>query len=624
MLKGHFGYKAWLTFFFVVFLFSCRKEQAGVSIPPEIIAERFFNEHRTNSTEEKQLIDYLSRLNAKKGFITKTVERIGFPRWDKLVKCSFLSNSSGRVATNSTVSTGGQDSATNYIIPFVRDTENHVNAAMFIKTDKGDTTISYLCDWQYTKYRTATSTALAEDMAVFFMFLDRQVNGYDEFEIIDTTIFRVRNYKAHLVRLGNIDSSSVRKDYYWSFETLCQGIWDFYISYCWKPLGDCNPEKGYTGGQCDHLTGCPLCQSLTVTPVYSQRCFAAMLPGSPPSGGVLPSPGNGFGNNQGGSGNNDGPAPPSNDDGLKPGWKGSLESPYIKYRIEDLKNRIAQNPFELFDCNTVSNLNIGDGSGPIFPRIAKFQVPNQIVERINFIRSVSANWFVDNFNIQSLAKGYGTVVNCDYFPIRIKKLPLGISPKDLLESFRKNINSFISSDIDVKFMPYKDNYFDDSNQFNKDFKDCEGSLIHIDMMNDGSVIISDYQNSKLPNAERHYFKFTTMETPLDFEHPVAGHREFGIFEDPRATGEYIFYTSAVDRTHDYIFEYGNRPLRGFENADKLWSNIQLNFANFINKGFGVAEFNPSEIIIQRPNWEIVKEYLQGKITYEQLKKKLGC
>jgi hypothetical protein len=488
---------------------------------------------------------------------------------------------------------------------------------MFIKTDKGDTTISYLCDWQYTKYRTATSTALAEDMAVIFMLFDKHVHGYEKFYILDTSIFRIKDKKSSMVSLINSDTTAQKRDFYWVNELCVDYSYTVNTKWCHRP-GACKPPN-YTDNCDECLTYCTITTNKTLTLCWSLGLFN--FGGG--NGNTLAS-GPGTGLSGGGSGNNDGPAPPSNDDGLKPGWKGSLESPYIKYRIEDLKNRIAQNPFELFDCNTVSNLNIGDGSGPIFPRIAKFQVPNQIVERINFIRSVSANWFVDNFNIQSLAKGYGTVVNCDYFPIRIKKLPLGISPKDLLESFRKNINSFISSDIDVKFMPYKDNYFDDSNQFNKDFKDCEGSLIHIDMMNDGSVIISDYQNSKLPNAERHYFKFTTMETPLDFEHPVAGHREFGIFEDPRATGEYIFYTSAVDRTHDYIFEYGNRPLRGFENADKLWSNIQLNFANFINKGFGVAEFNPSEIIIQRPNWEIVKEYLQGKITYEQLKKKLGC
>jgi len=320
MLKRHFSYNVWLTLFFVVFLFSCRKEYAGVSIPQEIVAERFFNEHRTNSTEEKQLIDYLNRLNAKKGFVNKTVERIGFPRWDKLVKYSFLSNSSGRVATNSTISSGGQDSATNYIIPFVRDTQNYVNAAMFIKIDKADTSINYLCDWQYTKYRALTSTALAEDMAVFFMCLDRQVNGYNKFTIVDTTIFRVRNSKTQIVQLKNIDSSSVRRDNFWSFQDLCVDIVSLGYSFCWQP-GNCNPQNGYFGESCDRLTGCPVCQDLKVISTYSQRCFSSFLPGTL-SGGVLPSPGSGFGNNQGGGGSNDG-APPSNDDGFRPGWKAS-------------------------------------------------------------------------------------------------------------------------------------------------------------------------------------------------------------------------------------------------------------------------------------------------------------
>jgi len=52
--------------------------------------------------------------------------------------------------------------------------------------------------------------------------------------------------------------------------------------------------------------------------------------------------------------------------------------------------------------------------------------------------------------------------------------------------------------------------------------------------------------------------------------------------------------------------------------------VQINIAEFINRGFGIAEFDPSKNITRRPNWEDVQDYLLGKITYQELKTKLGC
>lgn len=117
---------------------------------------------------------------------------------------------------------------------------------------------------------------------------------------------------------------------------------------------------------------------------------------------------------------------------------------------------------------------------------------------------------------------------------------------------------------------------------------------------------------------------TTKSTLLDFGHPVARNREFGIYEDPSNKGEYIFYISAVDRawdpTFNLVFKFGG----AFKKGDELWENVQLNITKFINRGFGIAEFNPSKNITKRPDWEDVQDYLSGKITYQELKTKLGC
>jgi hypothetical protein len=62
---------------------------------------------------------------------------------------------------------------------------------------------------------------------------------------------------------------------------------------------------------------------------------------------------------------------------------------------------------------------------------------------------------------------------------------------------------------------------------------------------------------------------------------------------------------------------------GFEDVDKLWKSIQKNMASYISKqkGGNAAVVTP---VIVRPQWSDVQDYLLGKITFAQLKKKMGC
>lgn len=298
ILKSDFSYKVCLTFFFVVFLFSCRKEQAIVSVPQEIVAERFFNEHRTNSTEEKHLVDFLNRLNEKKGFINKTVERIGFPHWDKLVKYSFLSNSSCNVASLSTGSSSKQDSATNYIIPFVRDTQNYVNATMFIKTTSTDTTITYLCDWQYSQFNNNNlrSSQNPEAIALFFMRFDNNVFNSDCFKILDTSLFSSQNKVANKLSI-NSNSSQLLNPKSLSQSQICFEV-------------TIELEEWTPGNLLGVFNGnCMPCISY-VTQTFCQTELFESGWGSSFSGG------GGVGGGGGG-----GAAPPSNDDGSRPGWR---------------------------------------------------------------------------------------------------------------------------------------------------------------------------------------------------------------------------------------------------------------------------------------------------------------
>ena len=589
----------------IVPFLSCRKETSLVEKTSKQIEEHFFQENLSNDPEEKKIIDYIKRINEKSNFVQKIYDNIGYPIWKNAVKCPQIINNSTGIKSFSTSDLKNSDTTINYIIPFVREEQSHVNAAMFIKTTSTDTTITYLCDWQYSQFKNKNLglNINPETIAIFFMRFDNNVFNHDCFKILDTSLFSSKNKVASEVSINSISSQAFIPN------LLTE------VTYCVDvtiELQDWTPGNllGVFNGDC-----MPCISYVTQTFCWTELVESGSNWGSFYSGGGIGS----------GSGNT-GPYPPQSPPDYYPAWTEDIDNRtgFSKARINELKSKISQDPFELIDCKTINNLNASDGNGPIFHRIASYKVPNRVINRISYIRSLAPNWIVDNFNIESLTNAFGAVVNCDFFPVRIKKLPMGLSPKEFLEYFRKNINTFISPYVNVAFHPYKDGNFDDTRQFDKDFGNSLGSLMHINMINDGSVIISDYQNSTTPNAERHYFKFSTMATPLDFGHPVAGNREFGIYEDPNNNGEYIFYISAVDRawdpTFNLVFKFGG----AFKKGDELWENVQLNITNFINRGFGIAEFNPSKNITKRPDWEDVQDYLSGKITYQELKTKLGC
>ncbi|ODT53636.1 MAG: hypothetical protein ABS68_04670 [Niastella sp. SCN 39-18] len=74
-----------------------------------------------------------------------------------------------------------------YVIPFVRDTQNYVNATMLININENDTSFSYLCDWQYPD--TATTQMSAKNLALFMMHTDYFVFGSRMYELTNTSIF---------------------------------------------------------------------------------------------------------------------------------------------------------------------------------------------------------------------------------------------------------------------------------------------------------------------------------------------------------------------------------------------------------------------------------------------------
>lgn len=419
-----------------------------------------------------------------------------------------------------------------------------------------------------------------ERNALGFMQLNKSVFKNSQFKIRNLLLFNYLPKESnHLTRTIELPNETkgiqtnlvgcteiIATDVYW----ICTIPW---VLECWQ----------YSADGCDHC-GYPLCcwtslQSMTIT-----------VCDNPYSSGGIPSLGTGINPSPGGGVSTTNPTVPCTGSGdiiggLLPcgnpelgGWVpdkfSKNENDFYYTRINVLNSLLRNNPSILLLCDSLNALN---SYGLMYQRVAQYLPPQSVLNRIDFIKTVAPNnWIVSDFNIQSLTNAYGSVVNCDFFPVRISQLPTGKLPKDLIEYFRKKINDFIDDSLNVKFSLYIDHSFHDTARFNAQYENSLGALILIHMTNDGSVIESEYYQDSTSGHEKYRFKFTTITTPLDFSHPVSDNREFGVYAETTQPGEYIFYTMGVDRTSDIIFNAGNTIFNGFGKADALWSNMQKN------------------------------------------------
>lgn len=197
-----------LLFGISIIIGSCRKaeedftDQPGVSITEK--EAKFFNNYRSTNVKEKVLVDFLKRKNVSLDFVGKTVERIGYPRWDKAITIS-VNNSTGVSAESE-----NNDASVTYI-PFARDSQNYVNASMAVYTSSSDTSFSYICDWQYSSYgfNTDADSTNAKDIFHLFTRLDNAVFGTTTFKITDNRLLAA-DEKQRIIEWGkDPDSVSV-------------------------------------------------------------------------------------------------------------------------------------------------------------------------------------------------------------------------------------------------------------------------------------------------------------------------------------------------------------------------------------------------------------------------------
>ena len=272
-------------------LIMCTKKDqlATAEKEPGQIEKRFFTGNRTQNGDEKVLVDYLIRQQQKSKFVEKTVAQIGYPRWDKMIVLQRKGNKSGRGESDSSV--------TSYYIPFVRDSQQFVNASMIINTTASDTSFGYRCDWQYAQRQNSLNSVSdsAEYHAIFFMVLDKAVFGYTEFNITDTSIFKHNNLTPLRIKLTNPTPGNRGNDY--ATVQVCQNV-----IVTWQ---DCPFPRGHCGGPngtCDNCDECTNSGPFT----YCWTTWIAGGSGSGNTGG----PGAGSSVGTGGGGNTGGGAPP--------------------------------------------------------------------------------------------------------------------------------------------------------------------------------------------------------------------------------------------------------------------------------------------------------------------------
>ena len=166
-------------------------------------------------------------MNTKDKFVEQTVRQIGYPRWDKAI-----TNAKKKGIVKSPNLLG--DFTQTFYIPFVRDSQNFVNAYMIIHTSPIDISFTYRCDWEYAQMENDTESANdpAEHFATFFMVLDKAVFGYKKFNIVDTNLFRTAHGRTKYVKLDSVVTSNGNNFY--DLVEFCQDVIVF-VQYCQFP-----------------------------------------------------------------------------------------------------------------------------------------------------------------------------------------------------------------------------------------------------------------------------------------------------------------------------------------------------------------------------------------------------
>lgn len=170
--------------------------------------------------------------------------------------------------------------------------------------------------------------------------------------------------------------------------------------------------------------------------------------------------------------------------------------------------------------------------------------------------------------IQRIQDAIGAL-NLDRYEVRCTALPAGWSDVALMNHLRNHLNDFIDTD-NSEFIPYA--VGTDDVQWGS--ASPVGAVFKIDIVGpDNAAVVGSL-------VEDRRFRFTTINAPWSGDHPVSGHREFGVRRDGDAT---VFYTRGADRATTGLVE-----TVVFAGAHHLWLSFQRKLCDWINANGGSA------------------------------------
>jgi hypothetical protein len=214
----------------IVIIDACRKieiqDKKAYKAPD---ASRFFGQHVPTDARTKAALDFINRQNVVKNFVNGTINKIGYPYWDKAI-----------VATSANTSRGAtEDSATAVFVPFVEDEENVVNASMQVMMNGTDTSWSYVCDWQY---RDTVNGMTGKQQSLLLMSLDKNVFGERMYRIVDSNAFGggVSHVKINTATTTGRGINTGRGTDYYAYVTVTICSWQWVPLYEGQVVG-CEP-----------------------------------------------------------------------------------------------------------------------------------------------------------------------------------------------------------------------------------------------------------------------------------------------------------------------------------------------------------------------------------------------
>lgn len=214
--------------------------------------------------------------------------------------------------------------------------------------------------------------------------------------------------------------------------------------------------------------------------------------------------------------------------------------------------------------------------------------------------------------IQHINDAYSSVVNLDYFPVRVYNLPYKsngtqMTASEFLYHIRMNMNSFVNNTYS-SFHPYNAYGLNDIGLWES--SNPTGTIINIDILgpDNGSVIVSE-------SSPNHWI-FTTIFDPKYGTHPVSGNREFGY--EHNIDGSYTFYTRAVDRLTEPFHSFMKNV--AFGQADALWESFRSNIFTYVNSHRGTSSIadNVAKVEKFRPDWELVEKVVNEELPLSAL------